>query len=584
MESVAPGYRPEVRLAPHAGVGVADGTLTIGLPFLMFLQRDELAALVTDAKVFAELDAHPSTRRARWLLASGLGGALRYRDGKDSRASRMLLHRIDVAAADFQEATHAWVDSLRGQRGSTWRQTAQVLDAVEESWQHVCGLWLAPAMAARFWHPEPFTGLRSFLTACESHALVTFDARPGGDPSITLLQDVRRYEADLASTLVDADELALEPTNWEEHPASVSVPRWRQTLAAALVAADRATGHTHPATLETILGLVEDGWADTLAAVLTSTPTEAGEEPTPVKPVLDEVLTAATSVALLDGGAGQTIWQWPFGTCLIDEQGRVLAVEGVVQHALAEFGAGRGLGALRDWLHAQGVGLEDPLWLGEGVAPDGEQSILAFHAYQGLRTAEAVLSTQALRLFPVTYAQGVRTDVRHAMDGTAFQERMSAVNAGDLEGQSTEVPLDDVVAATFGPMIGGHWWRLRITTSQGSTTIRGNGPGLDIAEEFAARLGDRLHRPWLRRPGWLLRVRNVIGFAGLGFGMLALIMLVWALVAPASHMRRSDAPVFLVVAAVCLLIGMLPDLVANVLERLDPRQRARREPWPPTSL
>jgi hypothetical protein len=576
IESIAPGWRPTVRVAPSARVGVEDGTLTIGLPFFTCLRRDELAWLVADAHVFGLLDTHPSTRRARWIAAARLGGALRHREGKESRTSRRLLHRIDAAAGNFHETTFAWADHQRGQRGPAWQQTAQVLDVVVEAWHHVCVHWLEPALTERVWHPEPFTGLRAFLDACERSGLVSLGERPQGESAATLLREPWRYEAELAAKLVEADENALEPTPWEEHPSSVSVPRWRHTFAAALVAADRSTGQTQPANVDSVLTLLEGGWSDTLVAVLTGAPAGPSVEPPPVREVIREVLTAAISVAVIDAAAGRTIWEWPFGTALVDRDGQFVEVGAVVLEALDELEAGNDLQLLRGWLATQGVDVRDPLWLGEGVAPDRERSLLAFNCYRGLRTSEAVLSTQALRLFPVTNVRGTASDIRLRMDGTAFQERMSAVDAGDFTGQASGVMFGEVVTATFSPMIGGHWWRLRLTTQDGTTSIRGNGAGSDIEEELAAQLGDRLRSPWSRRAGWLLTARNFIGFVGLGFGCFAWLMVPWMLISPPTGLRRVEALIFLPIGAAFLLIGLLPDVVARAWDRLAPSTPANR--------
>jgi hypothetical protein len=202
---------------------------------------------------------------------------------------------------------------------------------------------------------------------------------------------------------------------------------------------------------------------------------------------------------------------------------------------------------------------------------------MAFNCYRGMRTSEAVLTTVALRLFPVSYARGVTTDLRMARDGTAFQERLAAIDEGDLAGQSSAVMLSDLVSATFAPMIGGHWWRLRLNTADGSTSIRGNGPGTEIAVDLAEHFGDRLHQPWAHRPRVLLLVRNVIGFAGLGLSSFALILAVWFLVAPPTGATRVEGLIVLAGGAVCLLVGMLPDLLARAWDATSPSSRATRE-------
>lgn len=577
MATVAPNWRPEVRLTPAATIRVHHGTLTIGVPFIVCLRRGELAALVADGYAFAVLDAHPATRRARSISTGNLGGALRYRTGKASRTSRRLLQRIDAAAERFNETTYEWVDEQRERRGAVWPPTAQVAEGVTEAWFHVCQQWLEPALAERVWHAEPFTGLRTFLDACEQSDLVSFDGRPDDGSAVSLLDEMWRYEADLAAMLVDGYDVTGEPIQWDEHPSFVSVPRWRNTFAVALVAADRATGETRPATLDSWLTLLETGWTETLVAILTPVRPEEPDDPPPAQGILEEVLTAGVSVALLDSGQARAIWEWPYGTRLVGEHGHDYAVGAVVLEALADFEATQGFDRLRSWLAAHGADEGEAVWLGEGVAPAREHSVMAFNGYRGLRTLEAVLSTHALRLFPVSHATGTKSDIGMMRDGTAFQERMAAVNDGVFEGQAEAVAYADVSTATFSPMIGGHWWRLKLQTSDGSTTsIRGNGAGHDIEEELVAQLGDRLQAPWSHRPGWLRAVRNLIGLAGLGFGCFALLMAPITLIAPQEG-TRSDAVIFLAIGAALLAIGYLPDMLTYAWDRVATSKRAGRQ-------
>src|SRR5262249_30146870 len=153
-----------------------------------------------------------------------------------------------------------------------------------------------------------------------------------------------------------------------------------------------------------------------------------------------------------------------------------------------------------------------------------------------------VLSDRSLRLFHRGPVQGMLEGVRMQMTGahSVLSQRLQAVEAGDLTDQHREVPLNSIVQAHLTPLVGGHWWRLRVRTPQERLTLRGNGDGREVAAWMATVLGDRLTTRWLHTHRWLLRARNGLGYGCLGIGGFGLILSAILVINPSNGLDRAD--------------------------------------------
>ena len=279
------GWRPEMRLVLDPVVHEDDGVLVIGLSLLACLRESELAVLVRDAHEIAEPDAHRSVAAALRVVRGDLGRGLWNRTGRDAWLSRFMLRRIAVKADELQQARAEFAHAVRRGRGVSWDGVALTADAVAEAWNIVLDQWLAPALERGVWHPDPSTGLRELVAACESAGLLETPApRLAGAEAVELISRFASYERALVEAALEEHPHDVEPTDWADHPTRVTVPGWRTTLAAGLEASRRATGQPQAATLGALIGLYEDGWGPSIAAVLTpgSEATEATDrEATP---------------------------------------------------------------------------------------------------------------------------------------------------------------------------------------------------------------------------------------------------------------------------------------------------------------
>jgi hypothetical protein len=566
VASCADGWRPAVRLVPQPTVHVDLGELVIGLPMVMCLREQELAALVRDARDVAVPDALPPVARAIRISRGSIGRGLWTRRGRDAWVSRLLVRSVYSRVAALEEARTNWVRTLRARRDERWLSVAAEADTVMEGWEILAQRWLEPALERHRWHAEPFTGLRLFLDTCREEGFIESQLpRSESVDAVKFLPEAASYERPLAELLVRAAPHARQPTPWSEHPTEVTAAEWRKGFAEGLDAARRATGAPQPATVENLLQLIEAGWGDGIAAVLTAPGVmDKDDERPPAADVVRLLLEAAISVALLDSGVVTPTWSWPHGTDLLDREGRLVSVAGVV----AEFGDRTG--ALREWLTDLGVDLTAPLWLAEGVVPLPEQPLFAVEAYRGLRSYHVVATERAVHLFRRGVVRAIRERIRMRMHGTEalLRPTMLAVQKGEFAERETGLDLADVVRATFSPMIGGHWWRLQINTADTRLVLRGDGLGRDTEEAFSALLGDRLSTRWLHSHRWLLYARNGVGFVCFGIGMVGLLCAAFYLFSPGPSVSRSDAGLIGVLSAVVLGLGFVPDLVAEGFQRL----------------
>ena len=108
---------------------------------------------------------------------------------------------------------------------------------------------------------------------------------------------------------------------------------------------------------------------------------------------------------------------------------------------------------------------------------------------------------------------------------------MLAVWQGDTTEQVLTLAADDVRRARLGPAVGGLWWRLTLTCTDGTFVLRGGGDGFEEEAEIKEWLGDRVETVWMHSTPAVRRVRNVVGLAGVTLGTFALL---WG-VAPDDH-------------------------------------------------
>lgn len=552
------GWRPDVRLVPFPTLFVDQRTLVLGLPLLLGLRENEIVTLLRDAHEVAQPNTWPPVAHALALEGGGLGRGLEGRTRWNTWMSRRMLKLIG-SRIDVMHRAHAELArELRSHRDQSWHDAVSYVAVVGEAWNLVVEKWLAPALRQRVWHAEPFTGLRSFTTACEHEGLlIDIPARPQGPDALTALPYLLTYERELAELLVSGEPHDDDPTPWVDHPRAVLEPEWRAMLADGLEAARQATGKPQESSIDAILHLIAEGWGDSIAAVLA--PTGANGSDPASTTVLGSLIEAATAVALLDSGCGALHWEWPYGSVMRSQDGRLLSVPDAIADQ----------GQLRSWLTTLGVDPATPLWLNSGRPPAREEPLYAFLGHRRLQTYHVVVSTQFVRLFKRDVATATRETIRMRMSGAkaVLGARMDAVSTSDFADQEDSVALSEVVRATFSPQVGGHWWILRIRTPDRTFAVRGNGNGRQIETWLAPLLGERMRTRWLHSPPVVKWLRDKFGYLCLGIGGTGVAFAAIFAVVPPEGADRLFA-LAMAGASVCLIaIGLLPDLLNALVQR-----------------
>ena len=170
------------------------------------------------------------------------------------------------------------------------------------------GGWLLPCGTA-ISVAEPFSAVRRVLDAAAG-----MDLTDGFSTSLDPLlgpEQAATYELAVARTLVaQADDPA--PVGWDEYADRVLLPAWRRDLAGGLAAITRVTGGPRPATLGTVVDVLEEGWGDALASVLAGPVDDEDALEHAHETAVSSLLVAATWLAAVESG-WTVVWSWPFG-------------------------------------------------------------------------------------------------------------------------------------------------------------------------------------------------------------------------------------------------------------------------------
>lgn len=542
------GWRPDVRLVPHPVVSSDRGTLVLGMPLVTCLHDSELAELVRDCVQHAASDDRPVVRRALDVTDGWLGLRARPADGSTSRRwyLRPVATRLD--ALDLARATLS--EQIRLQHDDRWTRTVSSLSLVDEGWRLVVETWLEPALRLGVWHDTPFTGLRHVIDG-----LTDDEDRLEGPDLLTLFPTLAAYEQTLAERLVEGAPHDDLPTPWSAHPLAVSDRTRRASLATVVAAVTQATGAPESASVRALHRVFSEGWGPAVAAALGRPDDEPG-----VEQLAQQTVTDAVTTLLVDTGVAVLGWEWPVGTVLRDTDGARLFVADVVASGTP----------LHCYLSVLGVDAERALQLAGGVAPSREQSLLAVTASQGLSSRRLVLSDRALWVFRLGEVRGVAQRVRFAATGEvgATDPCMSAVDGGETSGALGRVGYHEVVRATFSPLVGGHWWRLRLRLADGgAVTLRGESGGRELERFLDGVLGERLRTRWSHERPVRRRARNVFGYCCLGLGGLGLVVALVSAARPSPDLALDDSLVLAALSLGTVLLGLLPDLAALALDR-----------------
>lgn len=551
------GWRPEVRLVPHPVALVDRGTLVLGMPLVTCLHDSELAELVRDCAQTAASDDRPAVRRALVVASGWLGG--RPGPATETPPSHWYHRRAAARIAELGWARARLSEQVRLQHDDRWQHAVTSLSLVDEGWRLVVGTWLEPALRLGVWHETPFTGLRHVLDG-----LTDDEHRLEGPDLLTLFPGLATYEPLLAERLVRGAPHDDLPTPWATHPLAVTDRGRRASLAGVAAAAARATGAPESASVRSLHRLFSEGWGPALAATL-----GLPEDEPAVEQLARQVLTDAVTTLLVDTGVAVLSWEWPVGTVLRDTDGARLFPADLVASGTP----------LHRYLGLLGVDPEHPLSLSEDVAAAPERALLALSGSAGLASRRLILSDRALWVFPHGQTRETAQRVRFAdlLEEATGDPCIMAVDSGDTAAALTRVAHREVERATLSPLLGGHWWRLRLRLSDGGTlAFHGDGGGRELERLLQGTLSDRLRVSWSHERPLRRRARNVFGYSCLALGGLSLVVsLVW-LVRPDAGTTVTDA---LALGALGLATGLL-GLVPDVVERARGHRRGVARPAP----
>ena len=153
-----------------------------------------------------------------------------------------------------------------------------------------------------------------------------------------------------------------------------------------------------------------------------------------------------------------------------------------------------------------------------------------------------------------------------------LRKRMLTVWSGDTTDEVAHVGAADVEQASFGPAVGGLWWRFSLVDAGPGLVLRGRGDGVEHEAELREWLGDRLVTTWLHAPARMRSVRNWVGRVGVCVGASALLLALVIGAARPDGVTGSVPLVLALVGFVGLGLAVLPDLADD----LDQRFRRRR--------
>jgi hypothetical protein len=461
------GWSPRMRLVPEPGVWMDGDELMLGLPLMLCLRDSELSAVLADAQAQQVADsASPAIAWTVRLARGRVGRTLVLRkkpdptwvDRKVFGPLRRRLERFAVLRSEATEGRRAGYDE-------SWGGVAARAQNVDEAWNFVVHRWLAPAWERGVWYEEPFSALRLFLDSCAvAGPSEEFTRLPGGEVHLNLSD----AEHELARRMVgEAVADHQGPSQWDDHPGAVDLPRWREELARGLRAASAVAGRPVRASIVGLLDVAVNAEV-AFAAALAPAGARGASDDEPDKSVIDELLACAAAVALVDSGHARLTWEWPAGATLRDEEGRIFELGSVVTDRTR----------LPSWLKEQGVDPDAPLWLGVDPPPSRELPLYAFNAAVNGSRRRVVLSDQGVYIFdkPASLLSGLGSLLRPPEDRAGWDVGWAAVASGQIPHGVLRISWSEVADVKLVPTLRDtERWRLKLRTSAGAVVIRGSG-------------------------------------------------------------------------------------------------------------
>ncbi len=361
----------------------------------------------------------------------------------------------------------------------------------QEAWGVLLARWADLAFRHGVAVTELGRGMVDMLVDLRLRGVVT--VTDAGEPLMSPPGTGRSLDERTSMLLAAAvDRADNEAISWEDYPERVLAQEDRRQAAELFAAVDRMTGRIAPASIGTVIDVVENGWGDTLESVLqdgrgSSDGDGDGEDSRAVR----EHVTAALTTLLVDTNTARRRLDWIHGQVLTEGDGEAVALE-VAVHQLV---ANRDSGATRNLLALLGADPGEPvLFAGTEDQPDRVRSVI--YGYRGLRQYHVAFSGYELLILRATFPMSTWRNVVGAQKPiVAAQQLLLGFKVSDLVDRYpviARVPFTDVVAVD----IKARWLypscRARVSTPSRRTTFRGAGYGGDLARLFTAAVGDRV--------------------------------------------------------------------------------------------
>lgn len=474
------------------------GVLVVGAPLLWGTRAGELQRLLAPEIALMGVVEQPRIRGAFELMSRvrsarvvetttpGLSGLF-----------RRLVHQLGDRVQSLGVACRAAAEQRVGAVGLLASE-ADLAEGgiVEEAWELYLQRWAVPAWERHLAPRQLMLGFANVIAALESHeAIERPQPRTDDEPSLGLIAQPGSLDERLSEWISeDLVGLDLSVLEWADYLDGVVEPTQREQTAALFAAVGRGVGRPVPATLDALVGVLEEGWGPAIAAQLrTGQPDDQTGEAT--AQTIGLHLVAALTTAAVDSTAAFRGLDWAAGSVLVDTRGQRLPVH----EWAAEVAQLDAWGDIREQLNRCGVSVDQPLWLSDSAPRQEGYPCAALMVWKRWRALHLVFTDTGLLILRDRQLNSMARGLRNLRGGNLLADRQTAVLQTPVaELRSTfepqaEVQFADIVSARLTSKRSGWRWRCRLHTPTGTVKVSGFGSGWDVSQLLRAEVGDRLH-------------------------------------------------------------------------------------------
>ncbi len=496
-------------------------TLVVGAPLIWELPVDTLRLVLAQALALLP-ELQPSAMRMLQVLAR-----LREADFQGNR-SPLIGALVRHFVAGYESRAAALKDACQTAAAHRLRSADLVLadehheqiDLAQEAWAVLLTRWAYPAFRHGVAVTQLGRGMVDMLVDLRLAGVVPLT--DAGEPLMSPSGSGRSLDERTSMLLAEAmDRADGETIRWDDYPERVLAQQDRRRSADLFAAIDRMLGRMAPASISTVIDVIENDWGATLESVLRDNDIDSdGEE----SAVVREHVTAALITLLVDTRKARRVLDWIHGQELVDCDGDTVALDAVVHRLVAD----RDGTPTRILLDRLGAEPDQPVLLA-GTEREAVRVHSVIYGYRGLRQYHVAFSRDELLILRARFLGSTWRNVVGAQNPVvAAQQLLLGAKVGDLLGTYpavARVPFTDIVSVHIRPRRIYPSCRARLRTPSRQITFSGAGDGTDLAHLFAAAVGDRVRSRGTDRSlfarGWP-RVRTAALAVCLSGGLLML--------------------------------------------------------------